>query len=475
MGVQDQSIFVAPTAQAQLKSELTGQNATTNNLDPGSVLRLFEANIAIDLPLSKGYTDGNITYFIATDASDKQAVESITNNTGFKVNYAPLLAETPQNARGQGYLFLNGVKGDGPDGYQLPVANAVPGDSDYSPLWQTNFVKWNDNATARELKSVDEILTAERNGEIVITPTNIIVNSPAIKWQNGSLPIRSNQNLTGDNTPYGGGQTLSIDTENMTVTMVAHRGWGPDGKSVYYIATDAAPQMPADIIGVPFVPSDEKLVGTPSTIDLFQFTNGINGSGALGFQAGIGSANPNDSNYSPMWRISFIGWNDAKQAKVLQTINDVVLTQKEGLITISQPFNGSHVVNCPFFDASTIQEYRSKTSGNTSMISVEGNMTSSNNLLNVTIQPGAATLTDTAFQPNPVNVKLGDSLRWTNNDNTIHTVIEGNPETGQTTGGFASDLVGPKGTFEHKFEKVGTFDYYCKLHPNMVGKVIVTS
>jgi plastocyanin len=344
------------------------------------------------------------------------------------------------------------------------------------PLWQTNFVKWNDNATARELKSVDEVLAAEKNGELVITPTNIIVNSPAIKWQNGSLQIRSNQNLTGDNTPDRGGQALAIDTENMTVTMVAHRGWGPDGKSVYYIATDAAPQMPADIIGVPYVSSDEKLVGTPSTIDLFQFTNGINGSGALGFQAGIGSANPNDSNYSPMWRISFIGWNDAKQAKVLQTINDVVLAQKEGLITISQPFNGSHVVNCPFFDASTIQEYRSKTSGNTSMISVEGNMTSTNNnILNVAIQPGAATLTDTAFQPNPVNVKLGDSVRWTNNDKTIHTVTEGNPETGQTTGGFASDLVGPKGAFEHKFEKVGTFDYYCKLHPNMVGKVIVTS
>jgi hypothetical protein len=29
-------------------------------------------------------------------------------------------------------------------------------------------------------------------------------------------------------------------------------------------------------------------------------------------------------------------------------------------------------------------------------------------------------------------------------------------KTGQITGGFASDIVGPKGTFEHKFEKVGT-------------------
>jgi plastocyanin len=478
LGVQHQTDFAAAAAQVQpqSQSELKEQNTTANNSDPGSALRLFEANIAIDLPLSKGYIDGNVAYFIATDASDIQAAESITNNIGFKINYAPLLAETPQDARGQGYLFLNGVKGDGPDSYQLPVANAVPGDSDYSPLWQTNFVKWNDNATARELKSVDAVLAAEKNGELVITPTNIIVNSPAIKWQNGSLQIRNNQNITEDNTPYGGGQALAINPENMTVTMVAHRGWGPDGRSVYYIATDAAPQMAADVIGVPYVSSDEGLVGTPSTIDLFQFTNGINGSGALGFQAGIGSANPNDSNYSPMWRISFIEWNNEKQANVLQTINDVVSAQREGLITISQPFEGKHVVNCAFFDASTIQEYRNKTSGGTSMVSVEGNMTSiSNNKVDVSIQPGAAALTDTAFQHNPVNVKLGDTVRWTNNDNTLHTVIEGDSDTGQITGGFASDIVAPGGTFEYKFEKVGTFDYYCKLHPNMVGKVVVAS
>ena len=37
-----------------------------------------------------------------------------------------------------------------------------PGDEDYSPIWESNFVTWNDNATARELKSVEEILAAEQ-------------------------------------------------------------------------------------------------------------------------------------------------------------------------------------------------------------------------------------------------------------------------------------------------------------------------
>ena len=47
-------------------------------------------------------------------------------------------------------------------------------------------LKWNDNATARELKSVEEIIDAQKNGELTITETNIIVNSPAIKWQDDS-------------------------------------------------------------------------------------------------------------------------------------------------------------------------------------------------------------------------------------------------------------------------------------------------
>ena len=148
---------------------------------PNSVFKLAKANVSIDIPISKGYIDGNIAYFIATDASDEHAVSSITNNTGYPVNYAPLLNDTPKSMRGQGYVFLNGVQGEAPGGVQLPVANAVPGDKDYSPLWQTNFVKWNDNVTPRELKSVEDIMTAQKYGELTITETNIIVNSPAVK------------------------------------------------------------------------------------------------------------------------------------------------------------------------------------------------------------------------------------------------------------------------------------------------------
>ena len=146
---------------------------------------------SITLFLSKGYVNGKIAFFIATDASDNGTAASITKNPGFKVNFAPALASVPESSRQQGYEFINGVRGEGSFGFQLPIASALPGDNNYSPLVQLNFVKWNSNnnsststVVARELKSVNEIITAKHNGELSIAKTNIIINSPAVMLSN---------------------------------------------------------------------------------------------------------------------------------------------------------------------------------------------------------------------------------------------------------------------------------------------------
>ena len=141
---------------------------------------------SISVFLSKGYVNGKIAFFIATDASDNGTATSITKNPGFKVNFAPALASVPESSRQQGYEFINGVRGEGSFGFQLPIASALPGDKNYSPLVQLNFVKWNSNTSStstvvtRELKSVNEIMTAEHNGELSVAKTNIIINSPAV-------------------------------------------------------------------------------------------------------------------------------------------------------------------------------------------------------------------------------------------------------------------------------------------------------
>ena len=164
------------------------------NLTVVVILVLFSAswNLQISLgqsissktssfPLEKGYVNGKIALFIATDASDNHTASSITENINNKINFAPLLKFVPEQARQQGYEFVGGIRGEGAFGFQLPVASALPGDKGYSPIVQLNFVDWNNNATARELKSSADILAAKNNGELTITKTDILVNSPVIK------------------------------------------------------------------------------------------------------------------------------------------------------------------------------------------------------------------------------------------------------------------------------------------------------
>ncbi len=326
----------------------------------GSVLNLSNANIEMDIPMMKGYENGSEIFFIATDSSDNETAAQITNQTGFRVNFAPLLAETPENATGKGYIFENGVEGEGPLGFQLPVINARPGQEGYSPLLQINLVRWNE-ATGQptELRSEQDIIAASNAGQLTINNTDVIVNHPAVQWEGGSLPIREDAgNITAESPYMGGGQVTNIDIANMTATFVAHRGWGPDGKTTYYIVTDAVPEMPASMMGVPFVPAEDNLVGTPVAPDLFQFTNGISGSGPMEFQSGIGAANPDDENYSPMWKITFIEWKDPSQARVLENLDDISRMLQEDLLTVLRAEVGRHIVICRFFDVETISEHQ---------------------------------------------------------------------------------------------------------------------
>ena len=171
-------------SSAQSQGSDNATNITSNNTTNANTT----APTTITLPLSKGFVDGKVAYFIATDASSEQIVSSVSNTTSFKVNYAPSLADTPQSSRQQGYVFINGLKGEGPLGSQMSVASALPSDEGYSPLFEINYVKWNSNATKdiRILQSVDEIMAAEKGGELTITKSNIVINSPAISMD--SLP-----------------------------------------------------------------------------------------------------------------------------------------------------------------------------------------------------------------------------------------------------------------------------------------------
>lgn len=172
-------IFAVMTASIHQNTSAQSQN---NTAPPSGTNTTAGEPTTVSIPLSKGFVDGKTAYFIATDASDSQIVSSVSNTTNFKINYAPVLADTNQSSRQQGYVFINGMNGEGPMGSQMSVASALPEDEGYSPLFEINYVKWDLNATknVRVLKSVDEIMAAEGNGDLTITKSNIVINSPAI-------------------------------------------------------------------------------------------------------------------------------------------------------------------------------------------------------------------------------------------------------------------------------------------------------
>ena len=131
------------------------------------------------------------------------------------------------------------------------------------------------------LTSASEIITAADEGSISLEQIDVVLNTPQIVWPGGQMMVKEDKTLA-DDTPYGGGQVLGIDTEEMTVTFVAHRGWGPDGRTIYYIVTDATPSGPAGMMGVVNAPTSASLIANSAAVDLFQFRNGIAGSGPYG-------------------------------------------------------------------------------------------------------------------------------------------------------------------------------------------------
>lgn len=76
------------------------------------------------------------------------------------------------------------------------------------------------------------------------------------------------------------------------------------------------------------------------------------------------------------------------------------------------------------------------------------------------------------YDPENITVEAGTTVAWDNVDNVLHTVTSGTVEN-QGDGIFDSELLLAGEIFEHTFNDAGTFDYYCIVHPWMIGQIIV--
>lgn len=70
-----------------------------------------------------------------------------------------------------------------------------------------------------------------------------------------------------------------------------------------------------------------------------------------------------------------------------------------------------------------------------------------------------------AFTPATLNIKVGTTVTWTNNDPFPHQI---------KSDSFNSSSLTTGGTFQFTFSNTGTYNYSCAIHPSMRGQINVT-
>ena len=85
--------------------------------------------------------------------------------------------------------------------------------------------------------------------------------------------------------------------------------------------------------------------------------------------------------------------------------------------------------------------------------------------------PGCET-SNACYLPQDITISTGDTVLWDNVDNAAHTVTGGSPSDGPS-GVFDSSLLMAGLDYSFTFNDAGSYDYFCMVHPWMVGSVTV--
>ena len=88
------------------------------------------------------------------------------------------------------------------------------------------------------------------------------------------------------------------------------------------------------------------------------------------------------------------------------------------------------------------------------------------------------------YSPPIITINNGDTVKWINTDREIHTVTSGKGiDRGQLAQGkmegtpdgyFDSGPFKPGESWSYTFDKSGTFNYFCTIHPWMIGAIVVS-
>ena len=85
-------------------------------------------------------------------------------------------------------------------------------------------------------------------------------------------------------------------------------------------------------------------------------------------------------------------------------------------------------------------------------------------------RPGCE-INDNCYIPSQIVIKQGKQVTWINKDSAFHSVTSGFYDVPSDL--FDSGYLDPSESYTLTFDEVGTYDYFCTLHPWMKGQVIV--
>jgi plastocyanin len=95
--------------------------------------------------------------------------------------------------------------------------------------------------------------------------------------------------------------------------------------------------------------------------------------------------------------------------------------------------------------------------------------TASSNAAVSAVATNSVSIKNFAFSPSRITVKPGTKVTWVNHDEDAHTV------SFQSTLKVTSNPLQGNQSFSYTFEKPGTYNYICSIHPFMHGTVIVAN
>lgn len=99
--------------------------------------------------------------YIVTDVSMAPMAE------GMHIGHSPSLLKTlDAKAAGRTNVFMNGIEGSGPMGFQPSVFDSEAGDARWSPYWEHFTYAWNEGVTARLLKKQKQVHAARDDGDL---------------------------------------------------------------------------------------------------------------------------------------------------------------------------------------------------------------------------------------------------------------------------------------------------------------------